>query len=551
MLFLLGCVADPDTSNTSTPPELDVVGLTVTDTAAPPGVLLIMLDDLGFGDTSISAFADVIAQHQPGWKPDISTPSLEAFSTQGLSLTSFRVDAPVCAPTRAAVMTGLQPHTAGLWSANSNLFSAQNQLGLRPGLVLLPELLSEAGFATSMVGKWHLGEHGIPWDPAGGDGDCLAADTPDTRGFDRFFGFLNAIHEYRINDDCGALVTSNEDQGLLPVADCPYTDEHTTELFTDQALSELAVLEESGDPWFLYVAYNAPHSPVTNGSDWIRDAAEADPDSDYAAMVASCLAPENRELNQGGDDYCLLVTHLDAHLGRLLAAAPEDALVIVMSDNGGEEAFGASNDPFRGTKGNLFNGGTVVPMLVRGPQIPADMALDVGMTSADLFPTVLEFAGVPAPQTQQVTDFPADCDTTLEPESVPVVSDSRLSVLQDGEMGCRAEIFQENAGQAALIWQNEETGESWKMMTELRYHTPGTDETTPRCEPLWNLYEVTSDPLEADNLVSVLPDRTEEMTAALKKRISGLPHNHADIAWHTCCFANGEQDCEAACGDCQ
>jgi arylsulfatase A-like enzyme len=560
---LLGCLQPPHLDAIPEPdsigPETALIDEEITEDASEaagsgvPGVLLIVLDDLGYGDTSLPALTEAIQESDPDWQPDIQTPSLEAFSAEGLSLTSFRTDAPVCAPTRAALMTGLQPHAAGFWSADSYLFGAENQLGLRPGLVLLPELLSDAGFTTSMIGKWHLGEHGTDWDPTGGDDACLAPDTPNARGFDHFFGFLSASHDYTISDTCGELHEGGAALGLslLGAENCTYTGEHTTEVFTERAIAELEALQDAGDPWFLYVAYNAPHTPIDDGAGWIREAAQSDhPDAAaYAEMVEACESPANRSVEMGGSDYCLLVSHLDLHLGRLLAAAPRDALVIVMSDNGGLEGAGASNAHLRGTKGNIFNGGTVVPMVARGPGLPENMALDVSITSAELFPTILDFAGVEPPTTQSAASFPATCDEELEFETLTLAAESRLDVLRDGAPGCRQEIFQENSGQIGLIRQDEEKGTSWKLLTQLM-HVNNDGSKVPSCDPTWMLYDQRLDLEEQTNIFETEPELAQSMMASLVEQLTSLPYAHDSIAWHVCCIEAGGESCEDTCGKC-
>ena len=515
-----------------------------------PGVLLILIDDLGYGDTSIPALTEFIQISDADWEPDITTPSLEAFAAQGISLTSFRAAAPVCAPTRAALMTGLQPHYAGFWSANTNLFGAENQLGLRPGLVLLPELLSKAGFSTAMVGKWHLGENEQPWDPAGGDDDCMAADTPDRRGFDQVFGFLSATHNYGLDESCGELVAGSSAQGLTALREsgCAYGGEHTTEVFTEKAIEQLNDFKSEAEPWFLYVAYNAPHTPVDDGADWIREAATSEhPDAAaYAEMVDDCEAPENRNLEMGGSDFCLLVSHLDLHLGRLLEQAPDDALVIVMSDNGGQEGTGSSNAHFRGTKGNVFNGGTVVPMMVRAPSIAAGSVLDAGVQTTEIFSTILEFAGVEAPDKQRVADFPASCSQAVQIEAVPLDGGSIRPLLEGDTVSPWKEIFQENSGHVALIWQDWESAEHWKLMTGLIHPENGL----PHCEPNWQLYDQWSNIEEDENQFSVETALVDEMMAALSNQLLNLPHSHEQIAWQTCCFTLGGEDCQEKCGEC-
>ncbi|MDG1479273.1 MAG: sulfatase-like hydrolase/transferase [Myxococcota bacterium] len=516
-------------------------------------MLLIVLDDLGYGDTSLSALSTAIQEHVPDWEPDIQTPSLEAFSTEGVSLTRFRTDAPVCAPTRAALMTGLSPHSAGFWSAHTFYFGAEYQLGLRPGLVLLPEVLSDAGVSTSMVGKWHLGFHTEAWDPTGGEAGCLAPDTPDARGFERVFGFLSSTHDYSIGVDCGELVEGGAGQALSSLAadgGCPHVGEHTTELFTERALAELNTLQSAGEPWFLYVAYNAPHTPVDSGAAWIRAAASSDhPDAArYTEMIEACEELSNRNSELTGRDYCLLVSHLDLHLGRLLDAAPEHALVIVMSDNGGLESVGASNAHFRDNKGSVFNGGMVVPMLARGPELPAGIVLDTSITSAELFPTILDFIGVAAPEAQHVSDFPESCEALEPVEVLPLVATSRLEALQGKTSSSRVELFLENSGQVALLWQDEESSGGWKLVADLLNTTAGVE--LPYCSPSWELYDQHHDPEELSDVFETEPARAQEMLDAVAERLVGLPYIHDDIQWHVCCFEAGMSACTETCGEC-
>ena len=555
MIFLsLGCLQSPFLS---APAEFSSVGPSADvaaqeDTAAEgdaPGVLLILIDDLGYGDTSIPALTEFIQASDASWEPDIATPSMEAFAAQSISLTSFRAAAPVCAPTRAALMTGLQPHYAGFWSANTDLFGAENQLGLRPGLVLLPELLSEVGLETAMVGKWHLGEHAQSWDPSGNGGDCLAPDTPDMRGFDEVFGFLGATHNYSLDEHCGELVAGGADRGLTALADsgCDYVGEHTTEVFTERAIEQLDAFRSKEEPWFLYVAYNAPHTPVDDGADWIREAATSDhPDAAaYAEMVEACEEPENRSLEMGGSDFCLLVSHLDLHLGRLLAEAPDDALVIVMSDNGGQEGTGASNAHFRGDKGNVFNGGTVVPMMIRSPSIAAGSVLDAEVGTTEIFSTILDFAEVDIPQGQRVADFPESCTQPLKSEDIALDGSIRMLLEGDGTSPWK-QVFQENAGHIALLWQDWESAEHWKLMTGLTHPESGL----PQCEPNWQLYDQWSNVEEDENLFGVETALADEMMTALGSQLANLPHSHEHIAWQTCCFASGLENCQEVCGEC-
>jgi len=313
---------------------------------ARPNVVFIMADDLGYGDLGCYG------------APDIRTPNIDRLAAQGVRLTDYYANAPVCTPTRCAFMTGrYQQRIGGMeWA----IYPGITTTGLPGAETTLAEMLRDAGYATAMSGKWHLGykpEH-----------------QPNAQGFDRFFGLLSGNHDY---------FHHRERMGMADL----YLDEkpiemrgYSTELITRHALDFLRQIEAR--PFFLYVAYNAPHFPYQTPDD-------ADAPDGY-------LLPASRER------YVKMVEALDAGVGQLLAALDREplranTLVIFTSDNGGD--IHARNLPLAKTKGTLWEGGIRVPCLARLPgRIAAGSVSSQVAITMDWSATLLQLAGAKPPR---------------------------------------------------------------------------------------------------------------------------------------------------------
>ena len=332
------------------------IGLTSGESLAadsPPNVLIILADDLGYGD--LSCFGAT----------DLQSPHVDGLASEGMRLTEFYANCPVCSPTRAALLTGWYQDMVGVPGVIRT--HVDNNWGyLAPEAVLLPSLLGPAGYHSAIIGKWHLG--------------LEAPNRPNDRGFDLFHGFLgDMMDDYWHHRRHDINYMRHNDREIDP-------EGHATDLFTNWACDYLQSRAEADEPFFLYLAYNAPHTPIQPPPEWLAKVQEREPDmtEKRAKLVA-------------------LIEHMDAGVGRVLSCLEETGLaestmVVFTSDNGGQLNVGANNGPLRDGKQSVYEGGLKVPCVVRWPGVvEAGSASTQRAMSRDLFPTVLEAAGVTCP----------------------------------------------------------------------------------------------------------------------------------------------------------
>jgi arylsulfatase A-like enzyme len=269
----------------------------------------------------------------------------------------------VCSPTRAALLTGRYPDIAGVPGVIRT--DPTNSWGyLSTDVPLLPALLKRAGYESALIGKWHLG--------------LTAPNTPNLRGFDHFHGFLgDMMDDYYNHRRHGNNYMRLNEREIQPQG-------HATDLFSDWAVEY--VRGRRSRPFFLYLAYNAPHVPVQPPADWLERVRKREPamDPKRAALAA-------------------FIEHMDSGIGRVLDAlrasgAERNTVVIFTSDNGGQLDVGANCGPLRSGKGSMYEGGIRVPMCAMWPGRlgVGEQSRRVGMTM-DLFPTICEAAGAAAP----------------------------------------------------------------------------------------------------------------------------------------------------------
>ena len=302
-------------------------------------IVIILADDLGYGDLGCYGH------------PKFKTPNLDRLATEGVRLRQFHSPSPYCAPSRAALLTGRYPLRHGLTANPAPDGGAKaDALGLPLTEVLLPQLLKRAGYATGMIGKWHLGHR---------EAELL----PTRRGFDEYFGILYS------NDMRPVRVLKDEKVVEYPVVQATLTDR-----YTDAAVDFIG--RNRSRPFFLYLAHAMPHKPLACSEGFYK--------------------------KSGAGLYADVMVELDASVGRVLAKLKElglenDTLVIFTSDNG--PWYGGSSGGLRGMKGTTWEGGYRVPCIVRWPgQLPAGKTSEVLSFLADLFPMALTAAGVAAPK---------------------------------------------------------------------------------------------------------------------------------------------------------
>jgi len=330
-----------------------------------PNFLIIFTDDLGYGDVST---------YQPS---DVETPNFDTLASQGMTFSMMRSNCTVCSPSRAALLTGRYPDQAGVPGVIRT--HAENSWGyFNPNVPTLADELNQLGYHTAIIGKWHLG--------------LESPNTPNERGFDYFHGFLgDMMDSYTTHRRFGNNYMRLNEKEIDPKG-------HATELFSEWAseyLTERSKNEE--EPFFLYLAYNAPHFPIEPPADWLNRTIKEQP-----------------ELTEKRANNVAFVQHLDHWVGTVLKTLDETGLaentvVVFSSDNGGSLSHAQNNDPWRGGKQDHLDGGLKIPFYVRWPgKVKPGSKSDYAGLNFDVFPTFVELAGgKPSDQLNAVSLVPA------------------------------------------------------------------------------------------------------------------------------------------------
>jgi arylsulfatase A-like enzyme len=332
-----------------------------------PNIVFILADDLGYGDLSCYG------------RPDYDTPVLDALAEQGLKFTSNYSAAPVCTPTRCALLTGRYPQRLPV-GLEEPLGRASPEVGIPNGHATIATQMRAAGYATALIGKWHLG-----WKPEF---------NPIRHGFDEFFGALSGALDYftHVAPDAGGGAVSDLWENETRIE----RDGYLTDLFTDRAID--FVTRARDKPFYLSLHYTAPHSPWEGPEDSRVDHGDhgVGPMTDGGSLGA----------------YAKMMLSMDANIGRLLdalrrARVERNTIVIFTSDNGGERY--SYNWPFSFQKLYLNEGGIRVPAIVRWPGVvAANRVTDQAAITMDWTATILAAAGAtPDPR------YPLDGESLL------------------------------------------------------------------------------------------------------------------------------------------
>ena len=413
--------------------------------AAQPNFLLIFTDDHGYGDVST---------YHPS---DVRTPNIDRLAAEGMLFTRMRANCTVCSPSRAALLTGRHPDRAGVPGVIRT--TPENSWGyLAPQVPTLADELKEVGYHTAIVGKWHLG--------------LETPNTPNERGFDHFHGFLgDMMDSYTTHLRQGHNYMRHNKKEITP-------EGHATELFTDWASDYLRQRSKRQQPFFLYLAYNAPHFPIEPPVEWLAKVRQRAPGMD-----------DKRANNVA------FVEHLDHCIGRVLATLKETGLadntvVAFSADNGGSLPHGQNNDPWRDGKQSHYEGGLRVPFMVRwpGPISPGSRSDYAGL-NFDLFPTFLELAGAqPSPELDAVSLVPIlQGGTITQPRDL-------YFVRREGGRAYGGKSYE------AIIRGD------WKLMQN--------DPFSPM-----ELFNLKDDPKEERNVISKAPKIANDLSAALRVQI--------------------------------
>lgn len=319
----------------------------VTASERLPNIILIMADDLGYGDLGCYG------------SPVNRTPHIDGLAEDGIRFTDFYASSPICTPSRASLLTACYPRRTGLHEAETGhwVLIPRNTRGLDPAETTMAEVLRGKGYATACIGKWHLGDQ--------------PPHLPTEHGFDTYYGlpYSNDMASGQRGDPPLPLV-----EGKV-VIEAPVDQSTLTKRYTEQAVR---FMESHKDrPFFLYLPHTFPHVPL--------------------------FASERFHGKSGNGPYGDTVEEIDWSTGRILETLErldldQDTLVIFTSDNGASGHRGSSNKPLSGSKGSTMEGGMRVPMVARWPgKIPAGSVASALTTHMDLLPTFAAMTSAPKP----------------------------------------------------------------------------------------------------------------------------------------------------------
>ncbi|MCF7973644.1 MAG: sulfatase-like hydrolase/transferase [Phycisphaerae bacterium] len=322
----------------------DVLGGQSESLYRKPNILMILVDDLGFGDLACQGATD------------LKTPHMDALMRAGMRMDPFYANCPVCSPTRAALLTGRYPDLAGVPGVIRT--HQKDSWGyLSQHTVALPKVLKNQGYHTAMVGKWHLGME--------------SPNTPMEQGFDFSQAFLgDMMDDYWTHRRHGFNYMVSNGQTIDPKG-------HATDLFSQWSVEYIKSRGQQ-QPFFLYLAYNAPHTPIQPPQDWLDRVKAREPGiTDKRARLVA------------------LIEHLDHGIGQVIRALKdsgqsENTLVVFTSDNGGQVNVGANNGALHGGKQDMWEGGIRVPCCAVWPGKIKPGSHHTGQVAVtmDLYPTL-------------------------------------------------------------------------------------------------------------------------------------------------------------------
>ncbi|AWB65222.1 sulfatase [Saccharobesus litoralis] len=362
-LSLVGCAQDVNSANVANN------GAVTKDER--PNIIVILTDDHGYADVGFNN------------SPDLKTPNLDQLAYGGTIFTSAYVAHPFCGPSRAALMTGRYPHEYG---AQFNLPRKGSNQGLPKEETFISKVLQNAGYYTGAIGKWHLGEH--------------ADHHPNVRGFDEFYGFLAGGHYYfpeKYEPEYERLVKRGKHNVNMYYWPLEYNGQEVREpeYLTDGLSREASTFVEKASkkdkPFFLYLAYNAPHTPL--------EAKEED-----MALFPN-ITDKNRKI------YAGMVYAVDRGVGKLVDTLKrtgeyDNTLIVFLSDNGGKTIKGANNYPLRRGKGSAYEGGIRVPMMFHWPkEIKGGNTFHHPVSALDFYPMFAALGNAKIPEGKDLDGY--------------------------------------------------------------------------------------------------------------------------------------------------
>ena len=354
--------------------------------SASPNILIIYVDDLGYGDTAVYGH------------PLVKTPNIDQLAKEGVRFTQFYAPSALCSPSRAGLLTGRTPYRTGVKSwipDNSDVSLARDEF-------TIAQLVKPLGYRTAVIGKWHL------------NGGLHLEDMPQPRdfGFDYQYGLAAWVkNEKAEKAKSGKLYPDNMYRNNEPVGQ---TNKFSAELITDEAIEWLSSAHD--EPFFLLLTYSEVHTPVASPEKYLVQYDEFLTDESRGDAWHYYMDWADRP-NRGKGEYYANISYMDAQMGRVLellrqSGRLDDTLVIFSSDNGPvtsdpQEAWelnmAGETGGFRGRKRYLFEGGLRVPGIFRWPgRLASGVLVDTPVTALDIFPTIADYLELVLPEGRAV-----------------------------------------------------------------------------------------------------------------------------------------------------
>lgn len=416
------------------------------DKTEKPNVLVILTDDQGYYDVAACGASDLV------------TPSMDNLFDDGMKFNNFYANCPVCSPTRASLITGLYPDKAGVPGVVRTHLN--NSWGfLDPSAITIADKFKEGGYKTAIIGKWHLG--------------LEKPNIPNMRGFDFFHGYLgDMMDDYWTHRRHGINYMRENEKEIDP-------EGHATDIFTQWAINYINNQKKSTKPFFLYLAYNAPHSPIQPPEDWLEKVKKRVPGlSDKRANLVA------------------FIEHLDHGIGQVMNALKQNNLydntiIVFTSDNGGHLKYEANNGPMRDGKGSVYEGGLRVPTtIVWKNHISPGSVSNYKAATMDLYPTLLQVAGI-------------DIDHEIDGISfLPVLLGESMS---DKDRLLYFTRREGGNGYGGLTIQAVQLND-WKLLQNSPFE-------------LQELYNLKEDPYETTNLIESEPEQYKLLNGLMMKQV--------------------------------
>ena len=435
----------------------EITPIVPTSISDRPNILVILTDDQGYHDVSYYG------------TQDLNTPHIDDLTSDGLRFDNFYANCPVCSPTRASFITGRYPDRVGVPGV-IRTYPYDNWGYLDPATETLPDKLKEVGYHTALVGKWHLG--------------LESPNTPNERGFDFFHGWLGDMMDDYWKKRRHDINYMRQNQ---KVVDPPG---HATDLFTEWGIDYINKRAPADQPFFLFLAYNAPHFPVQPPEEWLKKVKEREP-----------------KLSKKRAKLVAFIEHLDDGIGKVISALKasgeyDNTIIVFTSDNGGLLRDEANNGPYRDGKQSMYEGGLRIPtsMVWKEGGIQPGSSTNYKSITMDLYPTLVEAAG-------------GEMETGIEGKSF-------LPLLRGQNMSDEDRILyyvrrEGNRRYGGLTIQAVELN-GWKLLQNSPF--------APQ-----ELYNLNEDPYETTDLAESEPDKFNEMNALMMKQLQEA----GKVPWQT------------------